>query len=137
MSEPVFYTHPQSRGRIVRWMMEELGEPCQTVWLDYGGTMKAPEYPALNPMGKASALRDGDTVVTESAAICADRSDHFPQRGLAPPPTCCRARRWGMMIGTIEKRPSFEAHAMRLLPREAARRASGSNEARVKGKRKP
>jgi glutathione S-transferase len=97
MSVPVFYTHPQSRGRIVHWMIEELGEPCQTVWLEYGGTMKAPECLALNPMGKVPALRDGDTVVTESAAICADRADRFPQRGLAPPPTCCRARRWSMM----------------------------------------
>jgi hypothetical protein len=42
-----------------------------------------------------------------------------------------------MMFGTIEERPSFEAYAMRLLPREAAGRANGLNEARVKGERKP
>ena len=71
MSELVFYTHPQSRGRIAHWMLEEVGEPYDTVWLDYGSTMKAPEYLAVNPMGKVPALRDGDTVVTESAAICA------------------------------------------------------------------
>ncbi len=64
-----FYTHPQSRGRIVRWMLEEVGVPYDTVLLDYGTTMKAPEYLALNPMGKVPALRHGDTVVTEVAAI--------------------------------------------------------------------
>jgi glutathione S-transferase len=26
----VFYTHPQSRGRVVRWMLEEVGEPYRT-----------------------------------------------------------------------------------------------------------
>ena len=25
--ELVFYTHPMSRGRIVRWMLEEIGRP--------------------------------------------------------------------------------------------------------------
>jgi glutathione S-transferase len=94
MSDLVSYTNPQSRGRIVHWMLEELSEPYQTVWLDYGSTMKAPEYLAVNPMGKVPALRDGDTVVTESAAICAYLADRFPQPGLAPPPTWCSARHW-------------------------------------------
>jgi glutathione S-transferase len=86
MSELVYYTHPQSRGRIAHWMLEEVGEPYTTVWLDYGSTMKAPEYLAVNPMGKVPALRDGDTVVTESAAICAYLADRFPQKSLAPLP---------------------------------------------------
>ena len=49
-------------------------------------TMKAPEYLAINPMGKVPAIRHGDTVVTEAAAICAYLADAFPQAGLAPPP---------------------------------------------------
>ncbi len=81
-----FYTNPMSRGRIVRWMLEEIGEPYETVLLEYGTTMKAPEYLAVNPMGKVPALRHGDTVVTEAAAICAYLADMFPDRGLAPPP---------------------------------------------------
>ena len=83
--ELVFYTHPQSRGRIVRWMLEELGRPYRTELLDYASTMKAPAYLAINPMGKVPALRHGDVVVTESAAICAYLADAFPQAGLAPP----------------------------------------------------
>ena len=84
--ELVFYTNPQSRGRIVRWMLEEVGQPYRTELLGYGTTMKAPEYLAINPMGKVPAIRHGETVVTECAAICAYLADAFPEAGLAPPP---------------------------------------------------
>jgi glutathione S-transferase len=81
-----FYTNPMSRGRIVRWMLEEVGQPYETVVLDYASTMKAPEYLKINPMGKVPAITHGDAVVTECAAICAYLADAFPQAGLAPPP---------------------------------------------------
>jgi glutathione S-transferase len=84
--ELVFYTNPMSRGRIVRWMLEELGRPYRTGLLDYGTTMKAPAYLAINPMGKVPALRHGDAVVTEGAAICCYLADIFPDAGLAPSP---------------------------------------------------
>jgi glutathione S-transferase len=84
--ELVFYTNPQSRGRMVRWMLEEVGQPYRTVVLEYGTTMKAPAYLAINPMGKVPALAHGDAVVTECAAICAYLADAFPQAKLAPPP---------------------------------------------------
>jgi glutathione S-transferase len=80
-----FYTNPMSRGAIVRWMLEEVGQPYETVLLDYGTTMKAPDYLAVNPMGKVPAIRHGDTVVTEVAAVCAYLADAFPDAGLAPP----------------------------------------------------
>jgi glutathione S-transferase len=83
--ELVFYTNPQSRGQIVRWMLEELGQPYRTEILGYAGTMKSPEYLAINPMGKVPALKHGDAVVTEAGAICAYLADAFPQAGLAPP----------------------------------------------------
>jgi glutathione S-transferase len=83
--ELVFYTHPMSRGRIVRWMLEEIGQPYRTEILDYGTTMKAPAYLAINPVGKVPALRHGDAIVTETAAICAYLADAFPDSGLAPP----------------------------------------------------
>lgn len=87
MSEKLtFYTNPMSRGRIVRWMLEELGQPYETVLLEYGTTMKSPEYLAVNPMGKVPAIKHGDVVVTEGAAICAYLADAFPSAGLAPPP---------------------------------------------------
>ena len=85
-AELTFYTNPMSRGRIARWMLEEIGVPYRTVNLDYGAAMKAPDYLAINPMGKVPAIRHGDTVVTECAAICAYLADAFPEAGLAPPP---------------------------------------------------
>ncbi|MDO6416332.1 glutathione S-transferase family protein [Sphingomonas sp. BIUV-7] len=80
------YTNPMSRGRIARWMMEEIGQPYEVDYLGYGGTLKSEEYLAINPMGKVPALRHGDLVVTECAAICAYLADAFPEAGLAPDP---------------------------------------------------
>lgn len=79
-----FYTNPMSRGRIVRWMLEEVGRPYRTEVLDYGTTMKAPEYLAINPMGKVPALVCDGEVVTECAAICTFLADRFPEAELAP-----------------------------------------------------
>ena len=84
--ELVFYTNPMSRGRIARWMLEEVGRPYETRVLDYAASMKAPEYLALNPMGKVPTVVHGGAVVTECAAICAYLADAFPEAGLAPPP---------------------------------------------------
>lgn len=84
MAEIMFYTNPMSRGRIVRWMLEELGQPYETRVLDYGPQMKSPEYLAINPMGKVPALHHGRAVVTEAAACCAYLASAFPEAGLAP-----------------------------------------------------
>src|SRR5262245_1114581 len=84
--ELIFYTNPMSRGRIAHWMLEEVGAHYRTEYVSFGPAMKSPEYLAINPMGKVPALRHGDTVVTECAAICAYLADAFPEAGLAPPP---------------------------------------------------
>ncbi len=84
--ELIFYTNPMSRGRIVRWMLEEVGQPYRTELLDFGTTIKSPEYLAINPMGKVPSLQHGDTIITEAAAICVYLADAFPESRLAPPP---------------------------------------------------
>jgi glutathione S-transferase len=81
-----FYTHPMSRGRIVRWMLEEVGQPYRTEALDFGDAMKSSAYRAINPMAKVPALVHGSRVVTETPAICAYLADAFPEASLAPPP---------------------------------------------------
>lgn len=83
-SELILYTHPMSRGRVARWMLEETGAAYRTEYLDFGTTMKAPAYLAINPMGKVPALRHGPTVITECAAICAYLAEEFPDAQLAP-----------------------------------------------------
>lgn len=81
----VLYTNPMSRGRIARWMLEEVGQPYRAEVIDYGPESKSPDFLAVNPMGKVPALQHGGTVVTEAAAICAYLADAFPDAGLAPP----------------------------------------------------
>jgi glutathione S-transferase len=79
-----FSSNPMSRGRIAHWMMEEVGQPYETVWLDYATTMKQPPYIDINPMGKVPAIVHDGRVVTEYAAICAYMADAFPEAGLVP-----------------------------------------------------
>ena len=83
MAELIFYTNPQSRGRIVRWMLEEVGQPYETEVIAYA-QLKSEGYLAVNPMGKVPAIRHRGHVVTECAAICAYLADVFPEAGLAP-----------------------------------------------------
>jgi glutathione S-transferase len=85
-AELEFFTNPMSRGQTVRWMLEEVGAPYETVILDYGTTMKAEPYRSINPMGKVPAVRHKGKVVTEVAAICCYLADAFPEAGLAPDP---------------------------------------------------
>ncbi len=199
--ELIFYTNPMSRGRIVRWMLEEVGSPYRTEILEFGPAMKASEYLAVNPMGKVPTIMHGRTVVTEAAAICAYLADAFPGAGLAPPPGDPRRGTyyrwmffaagpveaavsnkslgfevppdrqgmvgygsiedvlgaleyavtqseyiagdqfsaadvyvgsqigWGMMFGTLEKRPAFESYWQRIGNRPAALKARAKDDA--------
>lgn len=201
--ELVFYTNPMSRGRIIRWMLEETGAPYRTEILDFASTMKAPAYLAINPMGKVPAITHRGVTVTEGAAICAYLADAFPEANLAPATTdpqrgvyyrwlmfACGPveaavtnksmgfevpveRRvmagygcledtlnaleqavadrqylagdrfsaadvyvgaqigWGMMFGSIEKRPAFEAYWAGLSQRPAAKRAAEIDDALI------
>ncbi len=199
MSELVFYTNPMSRGRIARWMLEEVGQPYRTELLAYDGAMKTPAYLAINPMGKVPAIVHDGAVVTECAAICAYLADAFPAAGLAPPPlhraayyrwlffaagpveqaiinkslgVTADAEKpqmvgygnlaltldaletalspgpficgdqftaadvyagsqilWGMMFGSVDKRPAFASYGERLTARPAYQRAAAIDEA--------
>jgi glutathione S-transferase len=199
--ELIFFTNPMSRGRIIRWMLEETGCAYRTEILAFGPEMKAPGYLAVNPMGKVPAILHKGKIVTEAAAICAYLADTFPEAGLAPRPEdraayyrwmffaagpveaalsnkafgfevpADRQRAigygsledvlgaleyavtqseyiagdrftaadvyvgsqigWGMMFGTLEKRPAFEAYLKRVGSRPAAVRAREIDDALV------
>ena len=197
-----FWTNPMSRGQIAHWMLEELGQPYQTNWLDWGPSgNKSPDYLKVNPMGKVPAIRHDGVVVTEAAAICLYLADAFPQAGLKPPVqklgdyyryvmfaagpveqavtanalgwkvpegrdamagfgtfdasidtlelllkdrdyVCGDAFTaadvyvgstvdWGLMFGSIPKRPAFEAYAERLRTRKPYQQAKAINNARM------
>ena len=86
MAKLTLYHAAPSRSSIVRWMLEELGEPYDLHVLSLAkGEQHAPEYLAINPMGKVPALRHGEIVVSEAAAICAYLADEFPQARLNVP----------------------------------------------------
>jgi glutathione S-transferase len=81
----VLYTNPMSRGRIVHWMLEEIGAPYRMEILSFDkNEHKAPAFLAINPMGKVPTIVHRGVVVTEAAAICAYLADAFPKAGLAP-----------------------------------------------------
>lgn len=83
MADLVFYTNPQSRGRIIRWMLEEVGQPYDTEIVQYD-ELKTERYLAVNPMGKVPAIRHRGHVVTECAAICVYLADAYPEAMLGP-----------------------------------------------------
>ena len=80
----IFYTHPMSRARIVRWMLEEVGQPYRTEILDYATTLKGAEYLAVNPMGKVPAILHDGALVTEQGAVYAYLADLYPETGITP-----------------------------------------------------
>ena len=127
MTDLIFYTHPQSRGRIIRWMLEETGADYETMVLGYAESMKGPDYLAINPMGKVPAIKHGDVVVTEGAAICAYLADAFPAANLAPP-TDSRLRgtyyRWLFFAaGPVEA--AITNRALKVEPNEEQQRFVG------------
>ena len=86
MAKLTLYHAAPSRSSITRWMLEEIGEPYDIHFLSLSkGDNRSPEYLAVNPMGKVPALKHGDTVITEAAAICAYLADEFPHAKLNVP----------------------------------------------------
>src|SRR5262245_58384976 len=86
MPNLTLYHAAPSRSSVVLWMLEELGEPydIRLLRLRAGENMK-PDYLAINPMGKVPALKHGDIVITELAAICTYLADEFPEKKLNVP----------------------------------------------------
>ena len=86
MANLTLYHASPSRSSIARWMLEEIGEPYDLHVLSLAkGEQRAPDYLAVNPMGKVPTLKHGDTVITEAAAICTYLADEFPQAQLNVP----------------------------------------------------
>ena len=86
MAKLTLYHASPSRSSIVLWMLEELGEPYDIHLLSLTqGENRAAAYLAINPMGKVPAIRHGDTIITEAAAICTYLADEFPGAKLNVP----------------------------------------------------
>src|SRR5918999_605168 len=86
MPKLTLYHAAPSRSSITHWMLEEVGESYDIHLLSLSrGEQRQPDYLAINPMGKVPALRHGDVVITEAAAICAYLADAFPRARLNIP----------------------------------------------------
>ena len=86
MAKLTLYHAAPSRSSIPLWLLEEIGEPYDLHILSLkNGDNRQPDYLAVNPMGKVPALKHGDVVITESAAICTYLADEFPRAGLNVP----------------------------------------------------
>ena len=83
MSVSLYYC-PQTRCRTALWMLEEVGADDDLVDVNIRDDIAREAYAEVNPMRKVPALRVGDEVVTETAAICAFLADAYPDAGLAP-----------------------------------------------------
>ena len=68
------------------WTLEELGLPYQLNMLPFPPRVLAKEYLALNPLGTIPLLLDGDTRMTESAAICQYLATRYGPTPLAVEP---------------------------------------------------
>jgi glutathione S-transferase len=85
MAKLTLYHAVPSRSMVPRWMLEEVGEPYDVHLLNLSkGENRAADHLAVNPMGKVPALRDGDVVITENAAISLISPTPF-QGGLSVP----------------------------------------------------
>ena len=86
MAKLTLYHAAPSRSSITRWMLEEIGEPYDVHLLSLmKGEQRAPAFLAVNPMGKVPALKHGDVIITEAAAICTYLADEFPKADLNIP----------------------------------------------------
>ena len=73
-----FYHNPQSRAAMTHWLLEEIGCDYEIMPVAYDdGSMRTPEFLAINPMGKIPAIVDGETIVTETTAIAIYLADKY------------------------------------------------------------
>src|SRR3954447_21318138 len=92
------YHQPRTRSSRVRWLLAELGVPCDVQPVDvFAGDGRKPDYQqAIHPHGFVPALEDEGAVLIESSAICMYLADKYGEGRLAP------------KLGTIERGKYYE-----------------------------
>ncbi|MCL2448455.1 MAG: glutathione S-transferase family protein [Polyangiaceae bacterium] len=110
----VLYHHPFSRAANVVWMLEEAETPYELRFVDImKGEQKAPDHLVKNAMGKIPVLVDGDTVVTESAAIGLYLADRYAYGRLAPKvddPARAAYLRWSLFAPSVIEPGAMAKH---------------------------
>ena len=81
------YEYGPTRSARCLWVLRELGIPFATVEVDLSaGEHRGAAFCKLNPFGRVPVLVDGDTVITESVAICLYLADRYGEGRLVPAP---------------------------------------------------
>lgn len=80
------YHCPDARSFRALWALEELGLPYELHLLPFPPRVRAPEYLQVNPLGTIPALIDGETFMTESAAIVQYLTTRYGDGSLAARP---------------------------------------------------
>jgi glutathione S-transferase len=108
------YHHPFSRAASAVWMLEEAATPYELRYVDLmAGEQRTEQFLRLNPMGKLPVLVDGDTVVTEVAAIGLYLADRYAYGTLAPrvdEPERATYLRWSLFSPSVIE-PGALAHS--------------------------
>jgi glutathione S-transferase len=102
------YEFPPTRSIRVRWTLQELGVPFESVTVNLiAGDHRKPEFLALNPAAKIPVLVDGDVVLTESVAAVMYLAEKYPDQGLLPSSLAARgqAYRWLLFAATELEQP--------------------------------
>ncbi len=102
------YGFGPTRSLRALWCLRELGTDFEFVPVNLmAGEHRRPEFLALNPAGKLPVLVDGDSVITESAAIVLYLAEKHPEKGLLPRDLGERAQvyRWVMFAITELEQP--------------------------------
>ncbi|MDN4574491.1 glutathione S-transferase [Pandoraea cepalis] len=82
-----FYHAPNTRSSGVLVLLDELQAEHDLHLLRFAtGEQRGSEYLDVNPMGKVPAIRHGDAIVTEQAAVYMYLAELYPEKGLAPMP---------------------------------------------------
>lgn len=86
MADMKLYWCPQTRASRAVWMLEECGASYDLELIDVRDEDAKADaaFRAVSPMGKVPALVHGETMLTDSTAICAYLAETFPGAGLAP-----------------------------------------------------
>ena len=130
---PITLFHsPNTRSSGALFLLEELGAPYALHVIDRAKNEHlAPDFLAINPLGKVPALLDGDAVVTEQVAIFLHLADRFPAAGLAPEiddPMRGPYLRW-MVFYAASFEPAVVDHALKRDPGSRAMSPYGSYDA--------
>jgi glutathione S-transferase len=82
---PRLFYMPRTRSSRVLWLLEEIGAPFELTLIAREQRSSA-EHRARHPLGRVPAIElDDGTVMFESAAICLQLADLYPDAGLIGP----------------------------------------------------